>query len=502
DKNWGDLNAVIAALGTAEARVHEAVRKWGANTVEQGRDALIGYAEARARALIDRLPDGAWSFHDYLEDDVVSDMPVRVKLGVTKQAGGNIHLNFTGSDPQIGAAFNLASAGKHPFLCAALFGLLRTLDPAIPINGGLIRPVRMTAPEGSIVNATFPAACGVRFAINQLTYGILQAVFAQALPGVVPAAGAGQATILAVSIMDPATGRRRANVVQPMIGGSGGRPQSDGIDGTDFSLGSLANTPTESLENEVPLLIRHYGVVPDSGGAGRWRGGHALRLDFEVFQPDTIVTARGMDRFKFQPWGLDGGRAGATGQAWLNPDSSAAKQLGKINVIRLGVGEVLSIRTPGGGGYGDPLERPIEAVAADIHAGLTTVDAAARDFGVIAGAHGIDREATSERRAELRSARNSQAATQTGAWPDRFDGGAGRQVHERKFSPELSDVLAELLFTLPPAARYFAKQEAYKRIRAAEAPLSPTVLHALWAKMIPELGLFAGPNGGGAAVRA
>ena len=327
DKNWGDLNAVIAALGTAEARVHEAVRKWGLAAVEAGREALIDYAERRARSLIDRLPDGSWSFYDYLEDDVVSDMPVRVKLRMTKRAGGDLHLDFSGSDAQIGAAFNLASGGRHPFLCAALFGFFRTLDPTVPINGGLIRPVRMTAPEGSIVNATFPAACGVRYAINQLTYGILQAVLAQAMPGIVPAAGAGQATILAISIMDPRSGRRRASVIQPMIGGSGGRPMADGIDGTDFSLGSLANTPTEAVENEVPILIRRYAVVPDSGGAGRWRGGLALRLDFEVFMPDTIVTARGMDRFKFQPWGLDGGRAGATGDAWLNPKWSSCEEL-------------------------------------------------------------------------------------------------------------------------------------------------------------------------------
>jgi len=492
DKNWGDLNAVIAALGTAEARVQEAVRKWGLAAVEQGREALIDYAERRARALIDRLPNGTWSFHDYLEDDVVSDMPVRVKLKATKQSGGDLHLDFTGSDPQIGAAFNLASGGRHPFLCAALFGLLRTLDPTIPINGGLIRPVRMTAPEGSIVNAVFPSACGVRFAINQLTYGILQAIFAQALPGIVPAAGAGQATILAVSIMDPKTGRRRANVVQPMIGGSGGRPGTDGIDGTDFSLGSLANTPTESLENEVPILIRSYQVVPDSGGAGRHRGGHALRIDFEVFQPDTIVTARGMDRFRFQPWGLNGGRAGATGDAWLDPETPKAKRLGKINILRLGVGEVLSVRTPGGGGYGDPLDRPAAEVLADVRAGLTSPTAAERDYGVILGTAGIDAAATERQRAALRAEGQARATSAAANWPAAFDGGTGRAEHERRFTPEVSDTLAELLFTLPAAARYYAKQQIYQRIRAESAAPTATQLRMLWVKMLPELGLSSG----------
>lgn len=489
DKNWGDLNAAIAALGTAEGRVDEAVRKWGLEAVEAGSTALIDYAERRARALIDRLPDGTWSFHDYLEDDVVSDMPVRVKLVATKSVGGNLHLDFTGSDPQIGAAFNLASGGRHPFLCAALFGFLRTLDPSIPINGGLIRPVRMTAPEGSIVNASFPAACGVRYAINQLTYGILQAVLAQAMPGIVPAAGAGQATILAISIMDPKTGRRRANVVQPMIGGSGGRPMADGIDGTDFSLGSLANTPVEAIENEVPILIRRYATVPDSGGAGRFRGGLALRLDFEVFQPDTIVTARGMERFKFQPWGLDGGRAGATGDAWLDPDTPRAKRLGKINVIRLGVGEVMSVRTPGGGGHGNPLERSAPVVLGDVQAGLVTIEAAARDYGVIIADGAVDEAATVTRR-RAAAARATESAS-SGGWPAAFDGGPGRVEHESVFTSALSDGIAALLFTLPPAARYYAKQQLFARIRAQTAPIDDAHLNAIWSRMLPELGLVA-----------
>ncbi len=495
DKNWGDLNAMMAALGTAEQRVKAAVEKWGLETVIEGQEALIGYAESRARALIDRLPEGEWRFHDYLEDDVISDMPVRVKMTVTKTPGGSIHLDYSGSDPQIGAAFNLPSAGHHPFLCGGLLGFFRTMDPAIPINGGLLRPIRITAPEGSIVNCTFPAAVGIRYAINQLNYGILQGVLAQALPGQIPAAGAAQATILAVSIMDPATGRRRASVVQPMIGGSGARPDRDGIDATDFSLGALANTPTEAIENEVALLVRHYGIVPDSGGPGRFRGGLAARLDFEVFQPDSILTARGMDRFRFQPWGLNGGQAGATGDAWLNPDTPQARRLGKITMLRLNLGDVFSVRTPTGGGYGDPLEREPAAVLADVRSGYVTEKAARERYGVAIAGNAVDAAATGKLRRELRAARSvaPRSNATAGGWPAMFDAGDARASHDRVFTPMASDRMAELLFTIPAPARYYAKQELYRRLRQAIAAgaqsLTADDVSRVWGELKPALGL-------------
>jgi len=495
DKNWGDLNAMMAALGTADQRVKAAVAKWGLDTVVEGQQALIGYAEARARALIDRLPEGAWHFHDYLEDDVISDIPVRVKLTVTKSSGGNIHLDYSGSDPQIGAAFNLPSAGHHPFLCGGLLGFFRTMDPTVPINGGLLRPIRITAPEGSIVNCTFPAAVGVRYAINQLNYGIVQAILAQALPGKIPAAGAGQATILAISIMDSITGRRRASVIQPMIGGSGARPAKDGIDATDFSLGALANTPTESIENEVAVLIHHYGIVPDSGGPGRFRGGLAARLDFEVFQPDSILTARGMDRFVFQPWGLNGGRPGAKGDAWLNPDTPQAKRLGKITMLRLNLGDVFSVRSPTGGGFGDPLERLPASVLADVRSGYVSTRSARDDYGVIVEDDDIDATATEALRRELTAARPGllQRNAASSAWPAMFDGGDNRAAHDRTFSPAVADRIVELLFSIPPAARYYAKQQLFARLRARPLKtadgLSVEDVARAWAELKPRLGL-------------
>jgi N-methylhydantoinase B len=483
EKNWGDINALIAALGTAEQRVQQAVAKWGLATVEEGRDGLIDYAEDRARALINRLPDGEYAFTDYLEDDVISDMPVRIRLTVTKDRGGGLHLDFTGTDPQLSAAFNLASAGRHPFLCGALFGYFRSTDPTIPVNAGLMRPIRITAPVGSVVNSVFPAPCGIRYAVTQTIYGIVQGVLAQALPGAVPAAGAGQATILAISLMDPSSGRRQVTVVQPMIGGSGGREQGDGIDGCDFSLGSLANTPVESIENEVPILIREYSVVPDSAGPGKHRGGLALRLDFQVFHPDTIVTARGMERFKFQPWGFSGGSAGASGDCWLNPGQAGERHLGKINLLHLDGGDVFSVRTPGGGGYGNPMEREPAAVLTDVRDGVVSPAAAQSQYGVVIAHGSVDLSAT----AALRQTHKPL--------PGRlFDRGHARIALEAIFTSAVADALARALFTLPSGLRYYAKGKLFSLIRALAAAgetVTPATVRGLMDELLAAMGMPA-----------
>jgi len=488
EKNWGDLNALMAALGTGEQRVRQAVDKWGLATVEAARDALIAWAEQRVRALLDRIPDGTYRFADYLEDDVVSDMPVRIVLAMTKGAGGDLHLDYTGTDPQVSAAFNLASNGRHPYLCLALFGWLRTVDPTLPVNGGLMRPIRTTAPAGSVVNAQFPAPCGVRFALAQTLYGTLQSLLAQALPGQVPALGAGQATILAVSLLDPLRGKRAVTVVEPMIGGSGGRARADGVDGCDFSQGALANTPVEAIENEVPVLIRDYAVIPDSAGPGRFRGGLAFRLDFQVFHPDTILTARGMERFRFQPFGIEGGTAGTSGDCWLNPGTPGERRLGKIDMVSLQAGDVVSVRTPGGGGWGDPFERDPAAVLADVRNGVVGVAAARARYGVAIAGDAVDPEATRA----LRAAREGPA-------PVGFDPGPGRRAHEAVFTAEVSDALAALLYALPPGVRYAAKRRLYARIRARAAQglgADPRAVFAMAGEVRAELGLPAQSGAG------
>jgi N-methylhydantoinase B len=459
EQNWGDLQALVAGLVTGERRLHALILRFGLDTVLKGMDDLIDYTARKVEALIRRMPRGRWEFVDYIEDDVATDIPIRLKVGL-EIGDGEIHLDFTGSDVQVASALNVPTGGRaHPFMSIALFNYFITKDPGIPLNAGVLRPIRMTLPEGSVVNPQFPAACGVRYATVLRVYDAVLGALARALPAEIPAASGGQGCMVALSLPDPDAGRRHVTVIEPMIGGGGGRPGRDGVDGCDASLGFLKTTPAETLEAEVPgVVVRRFHLVPDSAGAGRHRGGHAVRLDVQVLGPEGLVTARGMERLRFAPWGVSGGRAGATGRVLLNPDTPAERPLAKIDVLSLEPGDVLSIRTPGGGGHGDPLDRPAERVLADVASGLLTAAGARDRYGVVVTAGAVDADATAALRASRRSA--------TPASADAFDFGPAREAHERRWPPALQDAFIALLMTLPVAPRAYVRRALYPRVTA------------------------------------
>ena len=185
-----------------------------------------------------------------------------------------------------------------------------------------------------MVNPQFPAACGVRYATVLRIYDAVLGALARALPAEIPAASGGQGCMVALALPDLEAGRRHVTVIEPMIGGGGGRPGKDGIDGCDASLGFLKTTPAETLEvRGAGIVVRRFHLVPDSAGPGRWRGGHAVRLDFQVVRPEGQVTARGMERLRFAPWGVAGGKAGATGRVVLNPGTPRERAVPKIDVL-------------------------------------------------------------------------------------------------------------------------------------------------------------------------
>ena len=455
EQNWGDLKALFAGLTTGERRFQRIVARFGLDVVEKTIEDLIDYTERKVRALIARMPRGRYEFSDYIEDDVATEIPIRLKVAVTI-GDGVIELDFTGTDAQVSSALNIPTAGRvHPFMTFALTNYFASADPNLPMNAGLLRPIRVVLPPGSVVNPHFPAACGVRYATVLRVYDTVLGALSQCLPDRIPAAGAGQGCMVALSLPDLATGRRNVTVVEPMIGGGGGRPTQHGINGCDASLGFLRTTPVESLESEAPIVFRRFDLVPGSAGAGRQRGGFGVRLDFQVFQPEGVVTARGMERLRFQPWGVLGGHPGLSGQVLLNPDTTAERALTKIDVLALDPGDVLSVRTPGGGGYGDPLERPPGEVAADVAAGLLTDEGAARSYGVIVRDGTLDEDGTTALRATRRGERTGR----------RFDFGAGRLEHERVWTPELYDRFLTLVMALPVSYRAYVRRTLFRRLR-------------------------------------
>ena len=318
EQNWGDLQALVAGLVTGERRVHALIQRFGIDVVEKGMDDLIDYTARKVEALIRRMPRGRFQFTDYIEDDVVTDIPIRLKVaddGGRRRHPSRLH----GQRRPGGLGAERADRRPRPSVHGhrALQLLHHASDPGIPLNAGVLRPISMTLPVGSVVNPQFPAACGVRYATVLRIYDAVLGALARALPAEIPAASGGQGCMVALALPDLEAGRRHVTVIEPMIGGGGARPGKDGIDGCDASLGFLKTTPAETLESEVPaLVVRRFHLLADSAGAGRWRGGHAVSLDMQVERPEGQVTARGMERLRFAPWGVAGGKAGADGGAW------------------------------------------------------------------------------------------------------------------------------------------------------------------------------------------
>ncbi|WNM08870.1 hydantoinase B/oxoprolinase family protein [Komagataeibacter nataicola] len=267
DNNMGDIQAMLAAIGLGQRRVATLVQRHGIATFLAAQKDLCAYTARRARAAIEKIPDGSWAFSDYLDSDMVSGLPVRFAVKVVVDRG-RITLDFTGTDPQVHAAMNIPSAGKvHPWLTLRIMALVVTLDPGIPLNAGLQFPIEMIAPRGSVVHPVRPAAVGVRHAACVRVNDVLNGALGIALPEVMTAANSG--VIIPVVAAEPAgDGERNVQVVEPMTGGTGARHGMDGTDGRDPSISNLANNPVEMVESELGVRILHYGLRAGSGGPG------------------------------------------------------------------------------------------------------------------------------------------------------------------------------------------------------------------------------------------
>jgi N-methylhydantoinase B len=319
---------------------------------------------------------------------------------------------------------------------------IQTVEPTIPISGGIIRPIRTYAPRGTFMNAEFPAAMGNRWVAVMRVYDAILGCLNQAVPGGIAAAGAGQAGIISVASTDPANGRRHVSVVEPFIGGSGARVSGDGVDGIDQPVGFLKSAPIEVVELETPLVIRRFGLEPASPGPGRFRGGHAMRMEIENRDVGTVMTVRGMERFRFQPWGLAGGGCGAHASCVLNPGCNDECNIGRIDVLELRPGNVLRMITPSGGGYGDPFERDRQRVLQEVLDGLLTVEQARAIYGVVVIGGELDLHAT----AALRRAESARCVCL-------FSYGPTREALETIWPPPVSAALATGVQDAPATVR-------------------------------------------------
>jgi len=460
EQNQGDLHAQIAAVNTGEAKVHEMIRKFGVETVRNGIEDMLDMGEIRARAVISDLPDGQFHFVDYLDEDGPNGVPVRLEVTLSIEGDG-LTLDFTGSDPQLKSALNMPTGGnpRHILLMVGYNYCLYTLDPSIPLNGGILRAATCIVPEGTVLNPQYPAAVGMRSLTCGRLQGVIMGAFHAAAPDRLPVGAAGGGGIVNVKTFDARSGKLSMASIDPVTGGAGGSALGDGTDGSGANSSFLKNTPVEINEVEVPIKFRRYGLVPDSGGAGIARGGMSTVLEVEVFTPDTVITARNRDRSIFAAWGGQGGHPGAPSHfTKISPDGTH-HNLGNTDVVPLGPGDVFNLTSGGGAGWGDPYARPEELVVRDVLRGAVTPAAAREHYGVVFDAEGrLDAAATKARRAA-----HLPAPCETYSYNE------NRRAFEAVWTNANYKALTQALSGMPVHWRHFVKRSVFDHVAALEA---------------------------------
>jgi N-methylhydantoinase B len=397
----GDFQAQIAALQLGERRLHELFDRYGTTTIASSIAELHAYSERRLRTELREIPEGTYRFTDQMDDDGVSDKPLEVQVSVTisHETQPTIAFDFTGTSTQAAGGINMA----WPALLATVFYSVKAIiAPDVPLNEGFQRPIQIKAPKGSLVNAQEPAPVGGRTDTCQRVVDAILGAFSNIIPEQVIAASNGATTAIIFGGTEALSGRGFV-YVEALGGGMGARASKDGMDGVQVHITNTSNLPIEAMEMEYPLRVLRYGLVPDSGGPGKYRGGLSIRKDIQALKP--VLFSAHSDRHRIHPWGLEGGLCGGCGRFLLNPKISEEKIIAsKVSDILVRSGDVISIQTAGGGGFGSPMERDPDLVAYDYLQGKVS-DQEARDrYGVALTEKGVvDQKITSSLRKQLKS---------------------------------------------------------------------------------------------------
>jgi N-methylhydantoinase B len=355
-------------------------------TYEACIETILDQTEATIRARIAELPDGSYPFTDHLDDFGPRTDPLRVQVTVTVD-GDELAVDFAGTSPQTESGLN----SYFNYTCSYVFAAIKSLtDPYGPMNAGALRPITITAPEGCFLNPRRPAGGGPRAIICYRTFEAIIGALAPAIPERVTAANAHFANPTWGGF-DPRRGRNFV-AYELVIGGTGARAAADGAEAMASAF-NASNIPVEAQEANQPIVVERFGLIPDSGGPGRFRGGCGIRRDMRFLADDVRFTNLS-ERQRFPPYGLFGGRPGALGRTLVGD-----RVVGGKASEAMAHGDVVSFQLAGGGGYGDPLDRDPAAVEADVRRGLVSPEAAERDYGVVVG----DAEATARLRSATRS---------------------------------------------------------------------------------------------------
>ena len=389
----GDIRAQIAAVKLGQKRMAQITERFGGATLKEFTEEMIEYTTRWARREIAQLPQGEFSAECTLDDDGIDDRPIRLVLKATV-GDGKVAFDLTGSDPQRPGPMN---ANLTYSFSAVTYVIKCLIDPNIPNNDGFYRLITVDAPLGTVVNAAPPAGVvgGNDVAMRLCDLGFR--AFAAALPDRVVACSKSIICNMGCGGEDP-RGDGYYTFMETICGGYGGRPDRDGMDAVQSHIQNTENSAIEETENQYPLQILRYELLADSEGPGRFRGGLGVRRDWKFTDHAATVTIFS-DHAKYAPWGLFGGDNGAASRYILNPDSEARELPSKVT-LTLKPNDVISYRTPGGGGYGRPAERDPEAVLRDVTQEKITVDRARDAYQVVVDPEErqVDMEATNRLR--------------------------------------------------------------------------------------------------------
>ena len=347
EEREGDLAAQMGACRVGEMRLQELVARLGADKVGRLSAELLDYSERLMRAELSEMPSGTFTAEDFLDNDGFGDSPIRISVTIELDpSSAQAKVDFAGSSPQVTSSMNAVFAITY----SATYYVFRCLLPEdAPANAGLMRPITVRTPERSIVNASPPAAVAAgNVETSQRIVDVLLRALAQAIPDRIPAASSGTMSNLTIGGIDPRTGQPFA-YYETIAGGMGARPNADGISGVHTHMTNSLNTPVEALEYAYPFRVRRYSYRPNSGGKGKFCGGDGLIREIELLA-DAQVTLLS-DRRTLPPYGLSGGEAGSVGSA-VHKSGKRTEAIPAKSSIRAKKSDVISIESPGGGGWG------------------------------------------------------------------------------------------------------------------------------------------------------
>lgn len=398
----GDVMAQVGANHVGQQRLMNLIGKYSPEVVRFYMEEIMNYSERRMRAGIRTIPGGVYSFEDFIEGDGLSRDHVKIAVQIRIE-GDSIKVDLRGSNAQVKGPINC----REPSVLACVYYTMKcVVDPDLVPNSGAYRPIEVLVEDGSLLKASYPAAvCNSNIITTQRLVDAMLGALKGAAPERVSAASTGSMNLLTIGGRK-GSGAGLFNYIETYGGGQGALMDKDGASGVHTHMTNTRNASIEAIEATYPLLVEKYGLVPDSEGPGRHRGGVGIVRELRLTGEEATLTISS-DRSEIQPWGVFGGKGAGCGRWTLVDGKGAERELPSKITTSIAKGEKIIFRTAGGGGWGDPLERDPKKVEDDVAEGLISAEKARREYGVVFHQGGVtlDLEGTEQLRARLRADR-------------------------------------------------------------------------------------------------